>query len=41
MMFKKHCLLNGLDDIGQTLKKEAAISRYETENKAATPWLYK
>ena len=39
--FKKHCLLNGLDDIGQTLQKEAAISRYETENKAATPWLYK
>jgi len=39
--FKKHCLLNGLDDIGQTLQKEAAISRYETANKAATPWLYK
>ena len=38
--FKKHCLLNGLDDIGLTLRKEAAISLYEDKNKAATPWLY-
>ena len=38
--FKKHCLLNGLDDIGLTLQKEAAISLYEDENKTATPWLY-
>jgi 3-isopropylmalate/(R)-2-methylmalate dehydratase small subunit len=37
--FRKHCLLNGLDDIGLTLEKAAAIDSYE--NKAATlrPWV--
>ena len=38
--FKKHCLLNGLDDIGLTLKKELSISAYEKKQKASEPWLY-
>ena len=36
--FRKHCLLNGLDDIGLTLEKEAAIADFETR-RAAQPWL--
>lgn len=38
--FKKHCLLNGLDDIGLTLKKESSILSYEEKQKALEPWLY-
>ena len=38
--FKKHCLLNGLDDIGLTLQKENSISSYEEKQKALEPWLY-
>ena len=37
--FRKHCLLNGLDDIGLTLQKETAIGEYETKRKLAQPWL--
>ena len=37
--FKKRCLLEGLDDIGLTLEKIAAIDRFEEENRIATPWL--
>ena len=37
--FRKHCLLNGLDDIGLTLKREAAISAFEAKSGAARPWL--
>lgn len=37
--FKKHCLLNGLDDIGLTLQKGSKISSYEEKMKAAQPWL--
>ncbi len=37
--FKKHCLLNGLDDIGLTLQKEAKIAAFEAQNRAAQPWL--
>ena len=37
--FKKHCLLEGLDDVGLTLQKEAAISAFEEKRKVATPWL--
>jgi 3-isopropylmalate/(R)-2-methylmalate dehydratase small subunit len=37
--FRKHCLLNGLDDIGLTLQKEQAISSYETKQRAAQPWV--
>jgi 3-isopropylmalate/(R)-2-methylmalate dehydratase small subunit len=36
--FKKHCLLNGLDDIGLTLEKAAAIDSFEARAKAERPW---
>jgi 3-isopropylmalate/(R)-2-methylmalate dehydratase small subunit len=32
MPFRKHCLLNGLDEIGLTLASSDAISAYETAN---------
>jgi 3-isopropylmalate/(R)-2-methylmalate dehydratase small subunit len=37
--FRKHCLLNGLDDIGLTLQKLDAIATYEEKQKELTPWL--
>jgi 3-isopropylmalate/(R)-2-methylmalate dehydratase small subunit len=37
--FRKHCLLNGLDDIGLTLEKAASIDRYEERRRLAQPWL--
>ena len=37
--FKKHCLLNGLDDIGLTLEKASAIDTYETRAADNHPWL--
>ena len=37
--FRKHLLLNGLDDIGQTLEHAAAIDAYEARQRAARPWL--
>ena len=36
--FKKHCLLNGLDDIGLTLRKDDKIGAFESAHKAAQPW---
>ena len=36
--FKKHCLLNGLDDIGLSLEKEDKINAFEEKQKAAQPW---
>ncbi|MEN9408876.1 MAG: 3-isopropylmalate dehydratase small subunit, partial [Pseudomonadota bacterium] len=36
--FRKHCLLNGLDDIGLTLEKAAAIDSFEAKNAALRPW---
>jgi 3-isopropylmalate/(R)-2-methylmalate dehydratase small subunit len=36
--FRKHCLLEGLDDIGLTLQKADAIAAYETKTGAARPW---
>ncbi len=36
--FRKHCLLNGLDDIGLTLEKEAAITAYEGKAALERPW---
>ncbi|MGH9811025.1 MAG: 3-isopropylmalate dehydratase small subunit, partial [Terriglobia bacterium] len=36
--FRKHCLLNGLDDIGLTQQKKDKIASYETKLKAARPW---
>jgi 3-isopropylmalate/(R)-2-methylmalate dehydratase small subunit len=38
--FRKHLLLNGLDDIGQTLQHAPAIDGFEARQKAAQPWLY-
>jgi 3-isopropylmalate/(R)-2-methylmalate dehydratase small subunit len=37
--FRKHCLLNGLDDIGLTMEKDAAIDAYEAREAATTPRL--
>jgi 3-isopropylmalate/(R)-2-methylmalate dehydratase small subunit len=37
--FRKHCLLNGLDDIGLTLEKADAIDRFEASQSAQRPWL--
>ena len=36
--FRKHCLLNGLDDIGITLQKEKSIKSYEEATAATRPW---
>ena len=38
--FRKHRLLNGLDDIGITMTKAAEIDSFEATQKAAQPWLY-
>jgi len=35
---RKHCMLNGLDDIGQTKQKQAKIDGFEEKSKAARPW---
>jgi 3-isopropylmalate/(R)-2-methylmalate dehydratase small subunit len=37
--FRKHCLLNGLDEIGITLASSDAISAYEAKVRAEKPWL--
>ena len=37
--FRKHCLLNGLDDIGLTLQHVSEIVAYEAKHRAAQPWL--
>ena len=36
--FKKHCLMNGLDDIGLTLEKATAIDAYEAKAATTRPW---
>lgn len=36
--FRKHCLLNGLDDIGLTLEKAASIDSFEAKAGVARPW---
>jgi 3-isopropylmalate/(R)-2-methylmalate dehydratase small subunit len=36
--FKKHCLMNGLDDIGLTMEKAASIDAYEAKNATLRPW---
>lgn len=38
--FKKHCLLNGLDDIGLTLQHADDIEQYEKMRKQQAPWLF-
>jgi len=38
--FRKHCLLNGLDDIDLTLQDVDAIKIYETERRKLSPWMF-
>jgi 3-isopropylmalate/(R)-2-methylmalate dehydratase small subunit len=38
--FRKHCLLNGLDDIGLTLQHTGDIKAYEERRKQEAPWLF-
>ena len=37
--FRKHCLLNGLDDIGLTMEKDKAIDQFETKTAQSRSWL--
>lgn len=37
--FRKHCLLNGLDEVGLTLSRDTAITAYEIKAQAAMPWV--
>jgi len=39
-VFKKHCLVNGLDEIGLTLAKVEAIAEFESQQRERFPWLY-
>lgn len=38
--FRKHCLLNGLDDIGLTLQDADDIRQYEADRRESAPWLF-
>jgi 3-isopropylmalate/(R)-2-methylmalate dehydratase small subunit len=38
--FRKHCLLNGLDDIGLTLEHADSIKAYEAKRQQSAPWLF-
>lgn len=38
--FRKHCLLNGLDDIGLTLQHADDIKAYEEQRRQSAPWLF-
>ncbi|MEC8102566.1 MAG: 3-isopropylmalate dehydratase small subunit [Pseudomonadota bacterium] len=38
--FRRHCLLNGLDDIGLTLQDADEIKAYEEKRRASAPWLF-
>lgn len=38
--FRKHCLLNGLDDIGLTLQHVDEIREFEAKSRATQPWLF-
>ncbi|MDY6957149.1 MAG: 3-isopropylmalate dehydratase small subunit [Pseudomonadota bacterium] len=38
--FRRHCLLNGLDDIGLTLQRADRIRAYEARRRTETPWLF-
>ncbi|WP_309622509.1 3-isopropylmalate dehydratase small subunit [Novosphingobium sp.] len=39
--FRKHCLLEGLDEVGLTMARDAAISTYENKARDTLPWLSK
>jgi 3-isopropylmalate/(R)-2-methylmalate dehydratase small subunit len=38
--FRKHCIMNGLDDIGLTLEHADEIKAFEQKHKAKQPWLF-
>jgi 3-isopropylmalate/(R)-2-methylmalate dehydratase small subunit len=38
--FKKHCLLNGLDDVGLTMENKDKIEDFENQRKVSQPWLF-
>lgn len=38
--FRRHCLLNGLDDIGVTLENAELIKQYEDARRQSAPWLF-
>ena len=38
--FRKHCLLNGLDDIALTLQQADKIHAYETRRAEECPWIF-
>ena len=38
--YRKHCLLNGLDEIGLTLQHAEAIRGYEARRRQEAPWLF-
>ena len=37
--FRRHCLLNGLDDIGLTMQKAEKIAFFESKRKSTEPWM--
>ena len=37
--FRRHCLLNGLDDIGLTMEKADKITEFEHKRSATEPWM--
>ena len=39
--WRKHCLLNGLDDVGITMARKAKIDDFERKQKGSQPWLYR
>ncbi len=39
--FRRHCLLNGLDDVGLTMQKAKHIDDFEARQRASEPWLYR
>jgi len=38
--FRKHCLLNGLDDIGLTMQQQDKIKAFEDKHRQSQPWLF-
>jgi 3-isopropylmalate/(R)-2-methylmalate dehydratase small subunit len=38
--FRKHCLINGFDDIGLTLQDSAAIRTFEQTTQQSRPWVF-
>ena len=38
--FKRHCLLNGLDDVGLTMQVDKKIDDFENRQRSSQPWLY-